>query len=611
MVWVEGTLATEPIEGLRLHLYGNQFGMFGGGLLVTIPEVGVGLHAQNRTIDSTSPLGLAYFTAGEPGSRLLRGRKLVPEFDFVESYPYQPNTGLFATETESYLHLLGRLEQAATDPSVQGVVIHLDSTPFSFAQIEELRGSLERARERGKTIVAHLDRASSSQAYLLACGADQIYLHPAADLDLVGLSIELQFLRGTLDLVGVEPQFARRSEYKGAVESYMRSESSTANQEQLDALLDDMHSVLVLAISQGRGKSLEEVARLIDDGPYTAEKALEAGLIDGTAYPDALSSELEELFVDGYELAEEYGLEERTEGWRATHEIAVIYVDGVIVPGNSAPPGPFSGALAGSDTIVRQLDEARSDDAIKAVILRVDSPGGSSFASDEIWHAVEQLTRAGKPVVVSMGGMAASGGYYVSAGATSILALNSTITGSIGVYGGKLSFGELYEKVGIHHEIYARGRNSAMYTLSRPFDPVEFEALDELIGEVYRQFKEKVEIGREMTPEKVEEVARGRVWSGRDAQEVGLVDAIGGFDLAIRTARIEAEIPERATVELVTFEPRIGLDGSLVRTTVQSLLRPLAGTQHPWATELGMLGEWQALAGESVWTIVPYRMEVR
>lgn len=611
---VSGSLRVAPVRGLAVRAYGDSDGAIGAGVEVNVGGPRIGGYATTA-LSEGSPVAMGYLLSGPEDERLLGGRDTVAHFVLEDAYPYQPLSGLFVAESESYLHLLERLRLAEEDQNSRGVLIHLDQTPFSLAQIEELRYAIARVRATGRPVVAYLDRATSNGAYLLACAADKIYLHPAAQVDLVGLSAELQFFRGALDLVGIEPQFAKRAEYKSAVESYMNTESSPASREQMDALLDDLHGVLVDGIAASRGRKPEQVREIIDRGPFTATEAFNEGLIDGMFYPDELLGSLSEVFGEDYELDEEYGLAEDESGWRSPYEIAVVYVDGAIVSGPSSPPGLFGGAAtAGSDTIIGQLEQARRENSVKAVILRVDSPGGSAFASDEIWRAVDRLKRE-KPVIVSMGGVAASGGYYVASGATRIFAEPSTITGSIGVYGGKISLEELYDKVGIHYEVYNRGRNAAMYSVSKPMDAVEFAAMDRLIDDTYSQFKQKVVAGRHMDPDKVEQVARGRVWSGKDALEQGLVDELGGISEAIDAAQAMADMPEGANVELITYEALIG-DESFARRSVQTFTAGLPDALFPrrpvaLPPELALLEQYRLLASETVFAILPYQIRIR
>ncbi len=608
----QGTLRVEPVDGLVLRAYGDQEGRVGGGLEVWFGRVGAGAHGLSPLDGSTAPVALAYARSERPARRLMGGGKQVPEFEFDKSFPYQPVGSILSRAGESYTSLLFRMERAVEDPDVAGILLKLDATPFSMAQIEELRTLMADARAHGKPVVAYLDRASSNSAYLLATSADRVYLHPAGGIDLVGLSAEIQYFRGAFDLVGVEPQFAKRSKYKSAPEGYTDYGASPAAKEQMDALLDDLHGHFVDHVAKDRQRTPEQVQRLLDNGPYSAREAEDKGLVDGLCYEDELPKRLDPLLPKGFDFDDSYATELGVPGWKARHEVALIYVTGAIVSGPSSPPGLFGGGwTAGSETVTRQLQRAAAEDSVKAVVLRVDSPGGSAFASDEIWRAVELVKLRGKPVIVSMGGVAASGGYYVSAGADAIFAEPTTITGSIGVYSGKFSIGGLYEKLGITTELYTRGRNAGMYATSRPMDEVEFAAMDRMVGETYNQFKERVAEGRGLSEEEVEAVAQGRVWSGQDALEQGLVDELGGLRSAIERAELEAGIPSRADVGLVTYDYRLGPNGEVSRQAIQQI-RTMLGLQDevPLSAELELLHRWRYLEGERVWAVLPYHLEI-
>lgn len=609
----EASLRVEPVEGLIVRLSGDQTGRVGAGAEVYFGRAGAGAHTRLPLDGSQAPLAMAYARSTRPDKRLLDAGKVVPSFTLDKAYPYQSAVSLFGrVGGTTYADLLERLERAVEDPAVAGIVIEVESMPFSFAQIEELRGVIERARAHGKPVVTYLKSASNG-AYLFAAASDRVYLHPAGELDLVGLSAELQFYRGVFDLVGVEPQFARRAEYKSSPEAFTEYGSSPAAREQLDALLDDLHGRFVSRLAEDRGRTEDQLQSLVDGGPYSAAEAEEKGLVDGTCYPDELDQRLESIMPQGFSRTEEYARDQGVSGWRDPHEIAVVYVTGTIVSGPSTPPGLFGGSwTAGSETVVAQLRRAAAEDSVKAVVLRVDSPGGSAFASDEIWRAVELVKRRGKPVIVSMGGLAASGGYYVSAGADTIYAEATTITGSIGVYSGKFSTRSLFEKLGINAELYTRGRKAGMYSTSRPMDEVEFAAMDRLVEKTYQQFKDRVSEGRGLSMEEVEEVARGRVWSGERAKEQGLVDELGGLQEALQRARQDAGIPGKAQVGLVTYDYRLGPDGQVSRrseVSVRQLLRTPAPTVR-LPDELAVLEQWALLSDEQVWAVLPYRIEV-
>ena len=607
---LRSTLRIHPRDGLVIHgqsdwnlnpddgLAGLGLGL---GLEVFLGSASVGGFAGD-SLESAS----AWLATSDREQWLFSPRKQVPVVDLTVPHPYEASEGLLAAPTETYLQLLDRLDKAAQDRSVRGVVVELGPTPYSLAQVQELRTAIERVQATGRPVVSYMGAGAGNAAYMIAAGTDRVFLHPAGELDLVGLSAEVQYLKGAMDLVGVEQEFAWRGEYKSATESNTRTEPSGPAKEQMNALLDDLYENLLADTSRGRRFTPEELGEFIDGGPYTASEALDLGLVDALIYPDQLEDSVEDLFVSGFDLAEDYGLYPDTPGWNSTHEIAVVYVTGAIVSGESSSGGLIQGSSTGSDTVVRNLRHAARDRRIKAVVLRVDSPGGSAFASDEIWRAVELVKREGKPVVVSMGGTAASGGYYVACGADLILAEPTTVTGSIGVYGGKMNFAEAYDTLGITHHTYTRGRNADMYTTSRPFDPVEYAALDRMIGETYRQFKDRVAEGRGLSEEEVEAVARGRVWSGQRALEVGLVDELGGFQDAIDAAHQFAGLDPDSDVALVSFGGGGGLNGVYLPQTIRTALDP--GVELP--EELRDIVGYLPLADERLLMLQPWQLEV-
>ncbi len=613
----EASLRLRPVRGLWLRgfvdrpLESEAALGYGASLELHFADTSVGAGGRTST-DSESVGGYGYVTSVRGDDQLFLPGRPIADITIDGAYPYQPAATLFSRPEESYLSLVRRLDTAARDARVRGVLLRIESGAFSMAQVEELRELVKKARSRGKPVVAWIGGDGSNGEYLLASACDKVFIHPAGGLELVGLSAEVQYFKGALDLVGVEAQYARRSEYKSGPEPMTSTGSSDPARAQMDALLDDLFASLASGIAEGRGRTVDEVKALVDGGPYSANEALAKGLVDGLLYPDQLRDELESVFPADYTLAERYGVDVDESGWKPQRAVAVVVVEGAIADGESSPGGLFGGAATGSKTVAQALDDAAEARSIKAVVLRVDSPGGSAFASDEIWRAVERVKEAGKPVVVSMGGYAASGGYYVSAGADAIWAEPSTITGSIGVYGGKFNLDGLFDKVGINTEITARGRNASMFSMSRAMDSVEFAALDRLIGETYTQFKTRVAEGREMSPEKVEEVARGRVWSGTRAKEQGLVDSHGGFYEAIDDARLRAGMAPGAPFNVVTFDPWSGatsMPGQVAQLgrTLRHLLTPRIAPPP----ELSPFWRMAALRGTHVYAMMPYELSVQ
>lgn len=616
---VVGSLRSRLTRGLWLRGFAD-IGLgpdapiaFGGSLELHLAAVGLGLAGRSSTTDLGDPGLSGYLVTVPADDQLFLGGRQIALFRLEGAYPYQPLPG---GREESYLSLLRRLDRAAHDPQVRGLLVAVEDCPFSFGQIDELRATLQRAKKAGKKVVVYLDQEAGNAAYHLATAGDEVLLNPAGQLDLVGLSAETQYYKGALDLVGVEAQYAQRAEYKSGPEPWTRREASGPAREEMEALLDDLYGELVRGIASGRAKTEEDVRALVDRGPFTGEEAVQLGLVNGLVYPDELRDRLEGgVFPRGYALHDDYGIDPDQSGWSPQRAVAVVVVDGPISSGETTPGGLFSGAAAGSRTVVKALDEARRTAAVKAVVLRVDSPGGSSFASDEIWRAVERVQKSGKPVIVSMGGLAASGGYYAATGADAIYALPSTITGSIGVYGGKVNLGGLYEKVGINTESVDRGRNAGMWSMSRPFDPVEYAAFDKMIGETYRQFKDRVAEGRRMDPEQVEAVARGRVWSGADALDNKLVDELGGFYDAVDRARRAAGVPDGTPYTVITYDPWTG-DGDEVPAQVVRAARAVVQAIAPppkleLPEELQSFWSLAALREERVFAMMPYHLEIR
>jgi protease-4 len=359
---------------------------------------------------------------------------------------------------------------------------------------------------------------------------------------------------------------------------------------------------------------VETVEAWIDGGPWPATHALEQGLIDGLAWPDQLDEELARTHGRFMRVIDVADQPQAHSPWEAPAQIAVIYIEGLIMPGRSTNGGLLGAAATGSSTVVSQLQQVARRPQIRAVVLRVDSGGGSAFASDEIWRAVELVREAGKPVVVSMGGVAASGGYYVAAGADAIWAESTTITGSIGIYMMMPVFSDLLDAVGVTVTEISRGRNAGLFSPSSPWDPVENERADALIAEGYRQFKERVATGRSMDEGAVEDVARGRVWSGERASKNGLVDHLGGFQDALTDARERAHLPAGDNVSIITFAPR-GSPLELLAPGLVHIAGPLiARSRTPILPDelthaLRPLAVLAATRGELVWMISPWAFE--
>ena len=454
------------------------------------------------------------------------------------------------------------LQKARRDPRITSVLL-LPATlelPF-WGKVQELRDAVVDFRRSGKSVVAFLEYGGDRE-YYLASAADRVFLMPTSPLDLTGIASYEIFLRGALDKLGAYPDFVHIGAYKTAVNQFTEKGFTPEHREMTESLNRDLYEQLVRGIAEARKKTPDEVRRLLDEGPFTPEAAQQAGLVDELAYLDQLDDRVAALKVndDPRERVEEQDyrrVSPRSLGVRTASRIAVLYASGVIVSGRSMQD-TVNGAVVGSDTMVEQLERIRDDDSIKAIVLRVDSPGGSSVASDVIWRELS-ITRdenPSRPLIASMSDLAASGGYYISMPAQVIVAQPGTLTGSIGIFGGKVAVGDTLEKIGVTTETVQSGRNA---TLSSPFDPFTPEQREKLMAYMqsfYDGFVRKAAESRHTTPEQIHAVAQGRVWTGRQAQERGLVDELGGLDRAVIIAKTRAGIPADEEVELVTFPPR-------------------------------------------------------
>ncbi len=467
----------------------------------------------------------------------------------------------FGRDERSLTGFLTQLKKAKIDKRIGAILLEIDLTQVGWAKADEIRDAIAYYRASGKPIYAYMEYATNKE-YYLATACDRIYVAPIGDLFITGLAADVMSLRGALDKLGVYPDFYQIGKYKTAPEQYTRKEMSPAGREQLDALLDAIFARYVDGIATARHKSPEDVRALIDNAPISANDAKQAGLIDDTKYRDEVEAELKKRL--GYKDADKLRKVKDSDYREVSPEslklnqgarIAVIYVSGLITSGTSGGgPNPFGGDdMAGSDTIAKALNDARDDTRIRAIVLRVDSPGGTSYASDMIWHAVE-TARQKKPVVVSMSDVAASGGYYIAANASKIVAEPSTITGSIGVFAGKPVLKGFYDWIGVNSEYLTRGKNAGMFRETEPFTPDERAKFESTLKSFYYDdFLPRVAQGRGKSTEEVDAIAQGRVWFATQANERGLVDEFGGLDKAVEVAKQLANIPANEGVRRVVM----------------------------------------------------------
>ncbi len=546
-------------------------------------------------------------TEVEDGSVLVIG--LGGEFP-EQPDPEAPLPGL-GTARLSMIEVDSAFRRAAVDERIDRVLVKVQPLATGYAKVQELRDIITRfSADSGKPVTCWMEQASNKE-YYLATACDEIYMAPEGFFLVNGLHLGVTFYKGTLDKLGVEAEFTRAGKYKSAVEPMTSTEMSEPFREMLNAMADSLFDRFVEAISVARELDRDRVRALIDDPPLTAGAAWKAGLIDGLFYRDQLMAHLageEVASYDPYSLPrrtgddddsaaparpaavvdadagdddsaddDDSGAEDTTAVAAATQtrkkpkllklgdydttpkslglgggpEVAVIYCEGTITSGTSNP-----GRSMGSTTIAKAIRKARNDDDTKAILLRVDSPGGSGLASDLIHREIELArTENGLPVVVSMSDYAASGGYYIAMGADAIVAQPSTLTGSIGVFAGKYNLRALYEKIGLKTVSIDRGDMADIFAADKSLGEDGQAKLSEFVDEFYDVFIAKVGAGRSMTPDEVHVLAQGRVWTGEQAHEVGLVDALGSFRTALRLAKEKADIEGEVTLTLYPRQP--------------------------------------------------------
>jgi protease IV len=454
-----------------------------------------------------------------------------------------------------------RLKLLANEPRVKGVIIMIGDLQAELPALESLRRSLLAFRNSGKRLIAFLVTVNL-HTYYVASAADTLVAPESAEFALHGLRTETTFLRAALDQFGVQPQFHHIAEYKSAANRLLYPAMPDTQREMLTSLLDSTFEEIVEAIASARHRPGEDIRQAIDQGLISAAEARERRLIDVIAFEDELSTSLSEdgkpVSIHPWDRASQ-----RVRWpyhWRSLERqaIGIVQLVGAIVPGESRDlplPLPLLGRqLAGHKTIAQALRRAESSPRVRAIVFHIDSPGGSAIASDLIWREVSRVQRR-KPVVVCMGNVAASGGYYVACGAQHIVAGATTLTGSIGVIAGKINWRGLLERALIHRESISLGATASMPSPFVSYSEHEWELLRRWMEEIYQRFKARVAAGRRRSLETIEELARGRVWTGRQALSLGLIDEIGDFETAVRRAKELAEIPLDADIPVMLMRP--------------------------------------------------------
>ena len=567
------------------------------------------------------------------------------EFTLGGTYTDTKTVSIFGTSaTKTLRSLFKKLDALKTDDDIAGIIFKIEGVSVGWATLQEIRTKLHEFHEAEKETIGYLESGGNAE-YLLAATMDRIVLMPTGSLNLTGLRAEVLFYKGLLDKLDIEADMLAMGKYKSGVEPYMRDGMSDAFRESMTVLLDDLYAQLLNHIAESRdGISTEDASDLINRGPFTAEEAQQENLVDALQYYDELVAALKAASADEdvqvvkpdserkrkvpdmnsfAGLMQLFSMLNPPQRARATGEnqIVLIYASGPILPDIDSPFISMS-AITPKE-LKKAFQKARTDDSVRAVVLRIDSPGGSALASDLIWREV-MLTQREKPVVVSMGNVAASGGYYIAMAAGTIVAHPSTLTGSIGVFGGKLNLKGLYNKAGLTKEIIAHGQNATLYSDYGGFTPTERERVAKMMKTVYEDFVSKAAAGRDKSFDEIDEIAQGRVWTGKQAKELGLVDELGGLDTALSIAKKQAGFAEDDKVNLIVLPKQRPLFEQLIEQMIEdtegSIQFPLQLTSsHPVLSMLGTPSQhiitWLSLFGfedgTQIVTILPYDILIR
>jgi protease-4 len=519
-----------PTRGLYVNGYVNSDGAFQIGFRANLLKYFVG---SQSSFDKRGHDGRTTVFAGATN---MRQPSLLPEprrkldLSLSGGLSENPPQPVFGRKSVPFLELITTVYRAAEDPSIGTMKLELDRLALGFGQAQELREALTYFKSRGKRIICHLSEPNNI-GYFVASAADTILIPPVCQVRLVGLRAELTFWAGTLEKLGARIELLRVGDYKAAAETYTCEASSPENREQLNRLMDDLYDQFVAAIADGRGLTPDSVKHIIDHGPFTSEEAYRFGLVDGLSYRDQVAKQ----YFNGMPSVsfQRYRTDTLSDdSWEPQPVIAVVVAEGEITSNagesdwlnrsGGVRPGPMSQAF----------EQVRRDPGIHAVVFRINSPGGWALAGEEIHRAVARAAEV-KPVTVSMSNVAASGGYYIATPVRSVFVDPATVTGSIGIYGGKADFGRLYEKIGLGKELYTRGRYAGMLTWTRPFTDDERAKYQSHLEAFYDHFVGLVAASRGLPVDSVDALGQGRTWTGREAVACGLADRTGGIKQAL------------------------------------------------------------------------------
>ncbi len=544
----------EVKPGLRIFGNFDRTKSFGFGVNIGLGNLGIKNHnSYDKKGNYASSVNSIYLS-----SRFLGNLLPPPNQGLVVKlsgeFPEEPSRSFFSPKKTSFLELMQGLAEARQDPKIKGVVLKLGSTDFGFARLQEVANEIKAFRTSGRKVIACLEETGDAQ-YFLAAHADKIVMPPVNTLDFNGIKSERTFIKGTLDKLGIKAEFLQHGKYKSAAEILTRTEMSEPAREEANSILDELFGQIVSAVAGERNLSTDSVKKLVDRAPLISIEAQKAGFIDTVLYPDQLEDYAKSVFgrkLFWTSIKPYINPSPSIPPWQSYPEIAVVRATGGIAEGQSGSDFLF-GKTLGAATMEKALKKASENKNVKAIVLRIDSPGGTVQGSDLIWRAVSQAA-AKKPLVISMGDLAASGGYYITAPLKeNILASPGTITGSIGVLGGKLDMTGFYNKIGFSKEVLTRGKNADIEGSSHPFTREQKEKVQKEIDLAYEHFIQIVAEGRNKNYAQIDSIAQGRVWTGSQALKLGLVDRQGGLLDAIRLARQKAGFKPNEKIKLEAY----------------------------------------------------------
>jgi protease-4 len=557
-------------------------------------------------------------TVADNSVLVLRVQGAMPDF-----VPDDPMRRVFGGDDSSLTQLLTQIKKAKVDKRISAILLEIDFSGAGWGKADEIRDAIADFRTSGKPAYAYLELGMNKE-YYIATSCEKIFVPPSGDLFINGLAAEVMFFRGSLDKLGIEPDVFKIGAYKNAPDQFTRKEMSPEHREVMNSILDDIYGRLVNSIATARKKTPDEVRAIIDNAPVRATQAKSLGLIDGANFRDEVENELKKRL--GYKDSDKLrmiggssykDIQPESVGLNKGERVAVIYASGTIGSGRSND-GPYGDQSVGSDTVSKAIREAGEDTTIKAIVIRVDSPGGSSYASDIIWHAVE-IAKQKKPVVISMSDVAASGGYYIACNANKIVAEPSTITGSIGIFAGKPVMKGFYDWLGISNEYVMKGKLAGMFRETEKFTDEERAKFEGMIKSTYYDdFVPKVAKGRGRDPEYIDSIGQGHVWMGSQAKERGLVDEFGGLDKAIEVAKGLAGIPAEKGIQRIImpyprtfFQELFNTEGEVSIRTQQQRAQTFAALPEDARRALRYASLMDRMKRGEMMAMLPYELRIK